>query len=91
MAHCASMLDTVALPVWIGALVGHYAFDPQQAGLLVTLFLGGVVLASLILAPRLHRLPKSPPRIRSCPFRAGQVRSMPAKVRRTSAAWAVGS
>ena len=56
VAHCAGMLDMVALPVWIGALVGHYALDPQQAGLVVTLFLGGVVLASLVLAPRFGRV-----------------------------------
>jgi predicted MFS family arabinose efflux permease len=56
VAHCAGMLDVVALPVWIGALVGHYALDPQQAGLVVTLFLGGVVLASLVLAPRFAQL-----------------------------------
>lgn len=56
VAHCAGMLDTVALPVWVGTLIGRYAFDPQQAGLIVTLFLGGVVLASLVLAPRFNRL-----------------------------------
>ncbi len=58
VAHCAGMLDMVALPVWVGTLVSRYGFDPQQAGLLVTLFLGGVVLASLLLAPRLPRLPR---------------------------------
>lgn len=57
VAHCAGMLDMVALPVWVGTLVSRYRFDPQQAGLLVTLFLGGVVLASLLLAPRFNRLP----------------------------------
>ena len=56
VAHCAGMLDTVALPVWVGTLISRYAFDPQQAGLIVTLFLGGVVLASLVLAPRFNRL-----------------------------------
>jgi predicted MFS family arabinose efflux permease len=56
VAHCAGMLDTVALPIWVGTLVSSYAFDPQQAGLVVTLFLVGVVLASLLLAPRFHRL-----------------------------------
>lgn len=56
VAHCAGMLDTVALPIWVGTLVSSYAFDPQQAGLLVTLFLVGVVLASLLLAPRFQRL-----------------------------------
>ena len=56
VAHCAGMLDVVALPVWVGTLIGRYGFDPQQAGLIVTLFLGGVVLASLVLAPRFNRL-----------------------------------
>ena len=39
--HCAGMIDLVALPVWVGALIAHYGFDPQQAGGLVTLFLAG--------------------------------------------------
>lgn len=56
VAHCAGMVDLVALPVWVGTLMAHYRFDPQQAGLLATLFLGGAVLASLLLAPRLPRL-----------------------------------
>lgn len=56
VAHCAGMLDTVALPVWVGTLVSRYGFDPQEAGLIVTLFLAGVVLASLLLAPRFHRV-----------------------------------
>lgn len=56
VAHCAGMLDVVALPVWVGTLIGRYGFDPQQAGLIVTLFLVGVVLASLVLAPRFNRL-----------------------------------
>lgn len=56
VAHCAGMLDVVALPVWVGTLIGRYGFDPQQAGLIVTLFLGGVVFASLVLAPRFNRL-----------------------------------
>jgi predicted MFS family arabinose efflux permease len=57
VAHCAGMLDMVALPVWVGTLIARYRFDPQQAGLLVTLFLAGAVLASLLLAPRFNRLP----------------------------------
>ena len=56
-AHCAGMIDLVALPVWVGTLVAHYRFDPQQAGLLATLFLVGAVLASVLLAPRFNRLP----------------------------------
>jgi predicted MFS family arabinose efflux permease len=54
--HCAGMVDLVALPVWVGTLIAVYRFDPQQAGLLATLFLAGAVLASLWLAPRFHRL-----------------------------------
>ncbi|MDM0059128.1 MFS transporter [Variovorax fucosicus] len=58
VAHCAGMLDMVALPVWVGTLVANYRFDPQQAGLLATLFLVGAVLTSLLLASRFHRLPR---------------------------------
>jgi len=57
VAHCAGMVDLVALPVWVGALIARYGFDPQQAGLLATLFLAGAVLGSLCLAPRFHRVP----------------------------------
>jgi len=56
VAHCAGMVDLVALPVWVGTLIARYRFDPQQAGLLATLFLGGAVLASIILASRFQRL-----------------------------------
>ncbi|MBV8623659.1 MAG: MFS transporter, partial [Herbaspirillum sp.] len=52
MAHCAGMLDLVALPVWVGTLVARYGFNAQQAGLLASLFLGGAVLASVTLARR---------------------------------------
>jgi predicted MFS family arabinose efflux permease len=55
-AHCAGMVDLVALSVWVGALVSYYGFDPQQAGGLPTLFLTGAVLASLIVAPRIQRV-----------------------------------
>jgi predicted MFS family arabinose efflux permease len=56
VAHCAGMVDLVALPVWVGTLIARYGFDPQQAGALATLFLGGAVVASLVLAPRFGRL-----------------------------------
>ncbi|MGN5519084.1 MFS transporter [Halopseudomonas sp. Lyrl_26] len=39
----------------MGALIQHYRFDSQQAGLLVTLFLAGGMLASLAVAPSFHR------------------------------------
>lgn len=56
VSHCAGMLDLVALPVWIGTLIGHYRFDPQEAGGLVTLFLLGAVLGSAFFASRSHRI-----------------------------------
>jgi predicted MFS family arabinose efflux permease len=56
VAHCAGMVDLVALSIWVGALIAHYGFDPQQAGGLPTLFLAGAVLASVALAPRIQRL-----------------------------------
>lgn len=58
VAHCAGMVDLVALPVWMGALISRYGLQPQQAGILVTLFLLGAVGSSLICAPRFQRLPR---------------------------------
>lgn len=51
VGHCAGMVDLVALPVWVGTLISVYRFDPQQAGMLATLFLAGAVVASTVLAP----------------------------------------
>lgn len=56
VAHCAGMLDLIALPLWVGTLVAHYRFNPQQAGGAPTLFLTGAALSSLFFAPRLNRL-----------------------------------
>ena len=56
VAHCAGMVDLVALPVWVGTLISAYRFDPQQAGGLVTLFLVGAVASSLFFAPRFNRM-----------------------------------
>ncbi|BBR21670.1 MFS transporter [Klebsiella sp. WP3-S18-ESBL-05] len=56
LAHCAGMVDLVALPVWVGTLVGLYGFDPQASGGLPTLFLLGASLASITIAPRLNQL-----------------------------------
>ena len=56
VAHCAGMVDLVALPVWVGTLISASKFDPQQAGALATLFLAGAVIASLFFAPRFNRL-----------------------------------
>ena len=57
-AHTAGMVDLVALPLWIGALMQYYRFSPAQAGLTVTTFLLGVVAASMIFAPRFNRMPR---------------------------------
>jgi predicted MFS family arabinose efflux permease len=56
VAHCAGMVDLVALPVWVGTLIAQFRLDARQAGLLATLFLVGAVGASLVLAPRFNRL-----------------------------------
>lgn len=56
VAHCAGMVDLVALSIWVGVLTVQYGFDPQQAGAMPTLFLVGAVLASVVLAPRIQRL-----------------------------------
>ena len=56
VGHCAGMIDLVALPVWVGALIANYGFDPPHAGGLVTLFLAGAVAASLFFAPRFNAL-----------------------------------
>ena len=58
LTHVAGMIDLVALPLWIGALVQHYGLDFERAGMTVTLFLAGVVAASLWFAPRFDRLPR---------------------------------
>jgi MFS family permease len=56
-AHCAGIVDLVALPAWVGALIAQYGFDPLHAGALATVFLAGAVLSSLLFGSRLHRLP----------------------------------
>jgi predicted MFS family arabinose efflux permease len=58
LAHVAGMVDMVALPLWIGALMQFYGFSAPQAGITVTLFLAAVVVSSLVLAPRFNRLPR---------------------------------
>lgn len=57
VAHCAGMVDLIALPVWVGTLISGYGLDPQQAGGLATLFLVGAVASSLFFAPRFQRFP----------------------------------
>jgi predicted MFS family arabinose efflux permease len=56
VAHCAGMIDLVALPVWVGALIAQYGFSPPEAGGLATLFLVGAVVSSLFMAPRFNRI-----------------------------------
>lgn len=58
LCHFAGMVDLVALPVWVGALVQHYGFDLEHAGMVVTAFLAGAVAASLLAAPVFNRLPR---------------------------------
>lgn len=58
LAHVAGMIDMVALPLWIGALMQHYRFSAPQAGLTVTAFLLAVVVASAASAPHFNRLPR---------------------------------
>lgn len=56
VAHCAGMVDLVALPVWVGTMIQHHQLDPQQAGGLATLFLIGAVVSSVFLASRFQRV-----------------------------------
>ncbi|WP_137133269.1 MFS transporter [Rhizobium sp. FKY42] len=56
IGHCAGMLDLVALPIWVGALVERFGFSPQQAGALATLFLLGAVGASILASHRFNQL-----------------------------------
>jgi predicted MFS family arabinose efflux permease len=56
VVNCAGMATRSTMPVWVGMLVQFYKFDPQQAGLLVTLFLIGAVLSSIVVARLFHRL-----------------------------------
>lgn len=58
IGHVAGLIDMVALPLWIGALIQFYHFSPEQAGSTVSLFLLGAFLSSLMLAPRFNRLPR---------------------------------
>jgi predicted MFS family arabinose efflux permease len=58
LANVAGLIDLVALPLWIGTLVQHGGLDYEHAGITVTLFLLGVVAASLWCAPRFERLPR---------------------------------
>ncbi len=57
IGHMAGMIDMAALPIWVGVLIAGYSLVPTQAGALPTLFLFGVVIASLVLSQLFHRLP----------------------------------
>lgn len=56
IAHCAGMVDLIALPVWVGTLIANYRLDPQEAGGLVTTFLFGAVASSVYFSSRFDRL-----------------------------------
>nr|WP_274604079.1 MULTISPECIES: MFS transporter [unclassified Rhizobium] len=58
VGHAAGTIDLAALPLWLGALMALYHLAPEQAGMTVSLFLAGIVVASAILAPRFHQLPQ---------------------------------
>lgn len=58
VGHCAGLVDLVALPVWVGALITRFGFGPREAGALVTLFLLGAVMASVLTARNFTRLPR---------------------------------
>lgn len=54
IGHCAGLMDITALPIWVGiVLIGRLAIEPQDAGLLLSLFLGSVVLSSLYFSPKI--------------------------------------
>lgn len=58
IGHCAGLIDLVALPVWVGALITRFGFSPQQGGALATLFLVGVVVASVVTARLFNTIPR---------------------------------
>lgn len=56
IGHVAGMIDMAALPIWVGTLIAAYGLTPAVAGGMVTLFLGGIVVASLIASVIFMRL-----------------------------------
>jgi predicted MFS family arabinose efflux permease len=58
LAFVIGMVDMVALPIWVGTLMQNYGYSPAQAGLTVTLFLLGVVIASTFLSPKFNKVPR---------------------------------
>ena len=58
IAFVIGMVDMVSLPIWVGTLMQNYGYSPSQAGLTVTLFLLGVVIASTFLSPKFNKVPR---------------------------------
>jgi predicted MFS family arabinose efflux permease len=58
LAFVIGMVDMVSLPIWVGTLMQNYGYSPSQAGITVTLFLLGVVLASTFLSPKFNKVPR---------------------------------
>lgn len=58
VGHVAGMIDLAALPIWVNTLIEGYGYRPALAGLMPTLFLLGVVLASLVTSRNFGRLPR---------------------------------
>ena len=57
IGHAAGMLDLVSMPLWVGVLIQFRHMSPSEAGLLITAYMVGVFLTSVVLAPRFDRLP----------------------------------
>ena len=87
IGHCAGMLDLVALPVWVGALVERFGLSPQQAGALATLFLLGAVGASMLAAPRFNGLNQK--LLATCGFALASATFLIASTQTTFAALAI--
>lgn len=51
ISHVGGMVDLVALPLWISGLIASAHFLPQKAGALVSLYIFGVLVSNLLLAP----------------------------------------
>ncbi len=51
ISHVGGMVDLVALPLWISGLIASAHFLPQKAGALVSLYIFGVLISNVALAP----------------------------------------
>jgi predicted MFS family arabinose efflux permease len=56
VCNVSGMVDLVALPLWVGALMQSRGLDAQSAGMMVTTYILGVFGGSLFFAPRLGRI-----------------------------------